>query len=128
MDQKRYETGLANRRDVLGAEHVDRALENVGDFDRQFQDLVTEMAWGECWGDPTLPRRERSILNLGMLAALGRMHEFELHFRAALVNNKVPLEELKEVLLQIAVYCGIPAGVEVFRVARKVLAEEGVTK
>lgn len=77
MDKDRYEKGLEIRRQVLGAEYVDRALQNVGDFDRQFQTLVTEMAWGECWGDPTLGRKERSILNLGMLAALGRMHEFE---------------------------------------------------
>jgi 4-carboxymuconolactone decarboxylase len=122
MDQKRYETGLANRRDVLGSEYVDRALQNVGDFDRQFQNLVTEMAWGECWGDSTLPRRERSILNLGMLAALGRMHEFELHFRGAL-RNGLTQEDLRAVLIQVAVYCGIPAGVECFRIAKKVLEE-----
>jgi 4-carboxymuconolactone decarboxylase len=124
MDKERYEKGLAARRAVLGTEYVDRALKNVGDFDRQFQNLVTEAAWGECWGDPTLERKERSILNLGMLAALGRMHEFELHFRGALKNG-LTQEQLRAVLIQIAVYCGIPAGVECFRVAKKVLEEKG---
>jgi 4-carboxymuconolactone decarboxylase len=124
MDKERYEKGLAVRRQVLGTEYVERALKNVGDFDRQFQNLVTEAAWGECWGDPTLERKERSILNLGMLAALGRMHEFELHFRGALKNG-LTQEQLRAVLIQIAVYCGIPAGVECFRVAKKVLEEKG---
>lgn len=123
MDKERYEKGLAVRRQVLGTEYVDRALKNVGDFDRQFQNLVTEAAWGECWGDPTLERKERSILNLGMLAALGRMHEFELHFRGALKNG-LTQEQLRAVLIQIAVYCGIPAGVECFRIAKKVLEEK----
>jgi 4-carboxymuconolactone decarboxylase len=122
MDQKRYDKGMEIRREVLGSDYVDRAMQNVGDFDRQFQQMLTEMAWGECWGDPTLPRRERSILNLGMLAALGRMHEFELHFRGAL-RNGLGQDELRAVLIQIAAYCGIPAGVECFRIAKKVLAE-----
>jgi len=122
MDQERYEKGLRNRRDVLGDAHVDRALNNTSDFDRQFQTLVTEMAWGECWGDPTLDRKQRSILNLGMLAALGRMHEWELHFRGA-IRNGLSQEELRSVLIQIAVYCGMPAGVECFRIAKKVLEE-----
>jgi 4-carboxymuconolactone decarboxylase len=122
MDQARYDKGMQNRRAVLGDEYVDRAVKNVGDFDRQFQALVTEMAWGECWGDDTLPRRERSILNLGMLAALGRMHEFELHFRGA-IRNGLTKDELRAVLIQIAVYCGIPCGVECFRIAKRVLEE-----
>jgi 4-carboxymuconolactone decarboxylase len=122
MDKERYEKGLEIRRQVLGADYVDRALKNVGEFDRQFQNLVTEAAWGECWGDPTLERKERSILNLGMLAALGRMHEFELHFRGALKNG-LTSDQLRAVLIQIAVYCGIPCGVECFRIAKKVLEE-----
>jgi 4-carboxymuconolactone decarboxylase len=128
MPGERYKKGLAARREVLGASYVDAALSRATPFEAEFQEMVTEYCWGGTWGRGVMDRQRRSILNLGMLAALGRMHEFELHFRAALVNNKVPLEELKEVLLQIAVYCGIPAGVEAFRVARKVLAEEGVTK
>lgn len=128
MPGERYNKGLAARREVLGASYVDAALGRATPFEAEFQEMVTEYCWGGTWGRGVMDRQRRSILNLGMLAALGRMHEFELHFRAALVNNKVPLEELKEVLLQIAVYCGIPAGVEAFRVARKVLAEEGVTK
>jgi 4-carboxymuconolactone decarboxylase len=128
MPGERYNKGLAARREVLGASYVDAALGRATPFEAEFQEMVTEYCWGGTWGRGVMDRQKRSILNLGMLAALGRMHEFELHFRAALVNNKVPPDELKEVLLQIAVYCGIPAGVEVFRVARKVLAEEGVTK
>jgi 4-carboxymuconolactone decarboxylase len=128
MPGARFNKGLAARKEVLGASYVDAALSRATPFEAEFQEMVTEYCWGGTWGRGVMDRQRRSILNLGMLAALGRMHEFELHFRAALVNNKVPLEELKEVLLQIAVYCGIPAGVEAFRVARKVLAEEGVTK
>jgi 4-carboxymuconolactone decarboxylase len=124
MPGERYNKGLAARREVLGASYVDAALGRATPFEAEFQEMVTEYCWGGTWGRGVMDRQRRSILNLGMLAALGRMHEFELHFRAALLNNKVPLEELKEVLLQIAVYCGIPAGVEAFRVARKVLAEE----
>ncbi len=127
-DSTRLDAGLAVRREVLGAAYVDAALGRATPFEAEFQEMVTEFCWGATWARGVLDRQKRSILNLGMLAALGRLHEFELHFRAALVNNKLPGDELKEVLLQIAVYCGIPAGVEVFRVARKVLAEEGITK
>lgn len=127
MPGERFDKGLAMRREVLGKSYVDAALERATPFEAEFQEMVTEYCWGSTWARGVLDKQQRSILNLGMLAALGRMHEFELHFRAALVNNKVPLSHLKEVLLQIAVYCGIPAGVEAFRVARKVLAEEGIT-
>ena len=123
MDQERYRGGLEVRREVLGAEYVDRALQNADGFNRQFQELVSEFCWGECWTDETLSRRERSILNLGMIAALGRMHEFELHFKGAL-RNGLSLDELRAVLIQIAVYCGIPAGVDCFRSARRVLDEQ----
>jgi len=122
MDQKRLEAGLAVRRAVLGDEYVDKATQNVDDFNRKFQELVSEFCWGECWGDEALSHRERSILNLGMIAALGRMQEFELHFRGAL-RNGLTRDELRAVLTQIAVYCGIPAGIDAFRTARKVLAE-----
>ncbi len=122
MDKERFDRGLAQRKAVLGAEYVEKALAQADDFNREFQELVTEFAWGLCWGDDTLDRRQRSMLNLGMLAALGRMHEFELHFRGAIVNG-LSRDELKAILTQITAYCGVPAGVECFRIARKVLAE-----
>jgi len=126
MAQKEYERGLRIRKEVLGAEYVEASLSKATPFDKDFQDIVTEYCWGGTWGRGVLTKQTRSILNLGMLAALGRSHEFELHFRAAVKANKVPLEELREVLIQIAIYCGIPAGVESFRIAKKVLAEEGI--
>ena len=123
MDKARYEAGLKARSEVLGAEYVDKAIKGANDFNRDFQDLVTEYCWGTCWGNDVLSKKERSMLNLGMLAALGRMHEFELHFRGA-IRNGLTQEQLREILTQIAVYCGIPAGVESFRIARKVLDEQ----
>lgn len=122
MDKKLMEDGLAVRREVLGAAYVDQNMKNADSFNKPFQDLVSEYCWGVCWTDKTLSRRERSILNLGMIAALGKMHEFELHFRAAF-GNGLTEDELRSVLTQIAVYCGIPVGVDCFRSARKVLAE-----
>ena len=122
MDREQLERGLKIRREVLGDEYVDRAMSNVDDFNRDFQDIVNDYCWGGTWGRGVLSKQQRSILNLGMLAALGRSHEFGLHFRGA-VNNGLSEEELKEVLIQIAVYCGIPAGVESFRIARGVLDE-----
>lgn len=123
MDKQRYDAGLKMRKEVLGAEYVENSLKNADDFNREFQEMVTEYCWGGTWGRGVLDKQRRSILNLGMLGALGRMHEFELHFRGA-IRNGLSLEELKEVLLQIAVYCGVPAGVEAFRVARKVVDEQ----
>ncbi len=122
MDKERFDRGLAERKAVLGADYVERSLAQADDFTKEFQEIVTEFAWGLCWGDGTLDRRQRSMLVLGMLAALGRMQEFELHFRGALTNG-LSRDELKAILTQIAAYCGIPAGVECFRIARKVLAE-----
>jgi 4-carboxymuconolactone decarboxylase len=122
MDKQLLEAGLAARRAVLGAEYVDRALTSADRFNKPFQDLVSEYCWGVCWTDDQLSRRERSILNLGMIAALGKMHEFELHFRGAL-RNGLTEDDLRSVLIQIAVYCGIPVGVDCFRVARQVLAD-----
>ena len=97
-------------------------MRNADDFNRDFQEMVTEFCWGAAWGNETLDRRQRSLLNLGMIAALNRMHEWELHFRGA-IRNGYSREELKAVLEQIAVYCGIPVGVECFRIARKVFDE-----
>jgi 4-carboxymuconolactone decarboxylase len=122
MDQRRYESGLAKRRKVLGETYVDRALANVDDFNRDFQRIVTEYCWGEAWGDETLKMRERSILNLGMIAALGKMEEFATHVRGALTNGLSP-NEIRAVLTQIAIYCGIPVGVDCFRVARTIIAD-----
>ncbi len=122
MDKERFDRGLVERKAVLGADYVEKALASADDFNKEFQEIVTEFAWGLCWGDDTLDRRQRSMLNLGMLAALGRMPEFELHFRGALTNG-LSRDELKAILTQIAAYCGIPAGVECFRIARKVLDE-----
>ena len=126
MASELYEKGMKIRREVLGDEHVDRTLAGVDDFNREFQQMVTEHAWGAIWTRPGLAKKQRSLLNLGMLAALNRPEEFEMHFRGALKNG-CTLDELKETLLQIAVYCGMPAGVASFRIARKVLDERKST-
>jgi 4-carboxymuconolactone decarboxylase len=121
-DRAPFEEGLEARRRVLGAEHVDRSLGRASDFDREFQRMVTSYCWGTVWTGTALSDRQRSLNNLCLLAALNRMPEFELHFRAALRNGCTE-DELRETLVQIAVYAGIPAGVEAFRIARKVLDE-----
>ncbi len=123
MPLEGFEAGLKVRREVLGDEYVDRAFENVTDLDREFQELVTAVAWGETWGRPGLTRRDRSILNLGMLAALNRSPELGIHVRAALGNGLTP-EELSEIFRQIAIYVGFPAALEAFRVGKQVLAEQ----
>jgi 4-carboxymuconolactone decarboxylase len=122
MDQAMHDRGLAKRKAVLGTAYVDKALAEADDFSRDFQRIVTQYCWGEAWGDETLTPRERSILNLGMIASLGKMHEFETHFRGAITNGLTP-NELRAVLTQIAIYCGIPVGVDCFRIGRKILAE-----
>lgn len=118
----RYDLGLEIRRDVIGAEYVDAALANATEFDEPIQSLVTEYCWGAVWARPDLDRRTRSMLNLAMLTALNRTHELGVHVRGAL-NNGVTREEIREVLLQTAVYVGVPAALESFRVAQRVLAE-----
>ena len=122
MSEDLFATGMQIRREVLGDEYVDRALGNVDDFNRDFQKLVTEYCWGATWGREGLNRQQRSLNNLCLLAALNRPQEFEIHFRGAL-RNGCSVEELRETLLQIAVYAGIPAGAEAFRIGRGVLAE-----
>jgi 4-carboxymuconolactone decarboxylase len=122
MDQDVYNKGLTMRRKVLGEDYVDRALKNVDDFNRDFQRIVTQYCWGEAWGDTTLTPRERSILNLGMIASLGKMEEFGTHVRGALKNGLTP-KEISAVLTQIAIYCGVPVGVDCFRVARPIVSE-----
>jgi len=121
-DPDRLAAGLDKRRQVIGAEYVERAFDNATDFDRDWQRLLTEYCWGEAWGGSALSDKQRSLHNLCLLAALNRQHEFELHFRGAL-RNGATLEELRETLIQIAVYAGVPAGVEAFRIARRVLDE-----
>lgn len=121
MNSERFEKGLAIRREVLGPEYVDAALARADDFSREFQELVTEYCWGAGWGGEALSRRDRSLLNLVMIGALNRSEEFKLHLRGAL-RNGCTLAEIKEALIQLAVYAGIPAGVEAFRNARQVLA------
>jgi len=122
MDKPLQQAGEAIRRKVLGDGYVDRVLEKADDFSRPFQDILNEYCWGMAWTDDALDLKQRSLLNLGMLAALGRMHEFRIHFRGAL-RNGLTEAELRAALTQIAVYCGIPAGVEAFRAAQDVRAE-----
>ena len=119
MDDALKSAGEAMRRRVLGDDYVDRTIANADDFSRPFQDVLNEYCWGMGWTDESLSPRDRSLLNLGMLAALNRMHEFGIHLRGA-IRNGLSEDELRAALTQIAIYCGIPAGVEAFRVARLV--------
>ncbi len=125
MASDQFERGLKCRKEVLGEAYVEASLKKADDFNRDFQEIVTEYCWGGTWGRGQLSKRDRSILNLGMLAALNRQHEFKLHFKGAITNG-LSMQDLREILIQIAVYCGIPAGVEAFRVAREVLDAEGI--
>ncbi len=118
-----HEEGTRIRREVLGDEHVDRAVERTTDFTRDFQDLITRYAWGEIWARPGLDRRTRSCITLTALVALGRDDELALHVRAAL-RNELTRDEIKEVLLQSAIYCGVPAANAAFAVAQRVFDEE----
>ena len=117
-----YDAGLAVRREVLGREYVDRSLANATDFTRAMQDLVTEYCWGAIWTREGLARRDRSLLNLAMMTALNRPHELALHVRGAL-NNGLTRQEIQEVFLQCAVYSGVPAALESFKVAEAVFAD-----
>ncbi len=122
MKSKQYEDGLAVRRAVLGADYVDRSIANANAFTQPFQDLLNEYCWGQIWTRPGLDRKTRSLLNLAMLTALNKPNEFRLHMRGALNNGCTP-EEVQEVLLQTAIYCGVPAALESFKIAREVLDE-----
>ena len=122
MDRNLYDRGLAKRRQVLSDDYVNRALGNVDDFNRDFQRLAIEYCWGEAWGDETLSLRERSILTLGIVAAIGKMGEFANHVRGARANGLTP-NELRAVLVHISVYCGIPVGADCFQVAETILRE-----
>jgi 4-carboxymuconolactone decarboxylase len=122
MDQERFAKGLAKRKATLGADYVEKTLSQADDFSRPFQEMMTEYCWGFGWGDETLDARTRSMLNLTMIAALNRMHEWELHLNGA-IGNGVTRDEIRAVLHQISIYCGVPAGVECFRIAKRVFAE-----
>jgi 4-carboxymuconolactone decarboxylase len=120
MDEgKRHDQGMKTRRAVLGDAHVDRTLKNLSKFNEPFQDLITRYAWGEVWSRPGLPRKTRSLLTLCMLVALNREAEFRMHLRAALALG-ISRDEVQEVLLQAAVYCGVPAANSAFHAAQEV--------
>ncbi len=125
MNQDLFDKGLETRREVLGAEYVDASLKNADDFNMDMQELVTQYCWGDVWNRPGLDRRTRSFLNLAMLTALNRPHELKLHVRGA-INNGLTKEEIKEVFLQSAIYCGVPAAIDSFRNAKEVFKELGI--
>lgn len=122
MSKELYDDGLVVRRAVLGDEYVDRALKNADPFNKPLQDLVSEYCWGWIWTREGLPRKTRSMINLAMLSCLNRPHEMKIHVQGAL-RNGCTKEEIQEVLLQVAVYAGVPAGVDAFRNAREAIAE-----
>jgi 4-carboxymuconolactone decarboxylase len=126
MDKERYDRGLKMRKQVLGEEYVNKALSNVDDFNRDFQRLLTEYCWGE-WADDTLKPRERSLINLGMIAALGKMEEFGTHVRGALTNGLTP-NEIRAAIQHVLMYCGAPIAVDCFRTARPIINEWTKTK
>jgi 4-carboxymuconolactone decarboxylase len=123
MSKEAYDRGLEIRKAVLSADFVEKSFKSADDFNMPMQELTTEYCWGAIWGREGLPRKTRSMLNLAMLSALNRPHEMKMHLEGAL-RNGVTKEEIREILLQVAIYCGIPAGVDGFRIAREVFAEE----
>jgi len=125
MNQELFDKGLKTRREVLGADYVDAAIQNADDFNRAMQELVTQYCWGDVWNRPGLERKTRSLLNLAMLTALNRPHELKLHLRGAITNG-VSKDEIREVFLQSAIYCGVPAAIDSFRTAREVFKELGI--
>ena len=125
MNKESFEQGLKTRREVLGADYVDASIANADDFNMPIQELVTEYCWNEIWNRPGLDRRTRSIMNLCMITALNRPHELKLHVRCA-INNGLTKEEIKEVFLQTAIYCGVPAAIDSFRNAKEVFKEMGI--
>ncbi|WP_312735364.1 4-carboxymuconolactone decarboxylase [Stenotrophomonas sp.] len=127
MSDSRFEKGLPIRRHVLGDEYVDRALAQADAFSQPLQELVTEYCWGTVWARSDLALAERSLINLAMISALNRPHELKIHVKGAL-RNGVSREKIREVLLQVAIYCGVPAAVDSFRVAREAIAEFDATE
>ena len=122
MPDDLFAKGLEIRREVLGGEYVDKAVTAMDDFSRPLQELVTKYCWGEVWSRPGLSRRERSMINLAMITALNRPHEVKVHVRGAL-RNGCSQEQILEVILQIAIYCGVPAAMDTFRIARQTIQE-----
>jgi 4-carboxymuconolactone decarboxylase len=122
MSQETFDRGLAIRKEVLGKDYVENSIKNADDFNRPLQELVTEYCWGAVWGREELPKKTRSLLNLAMLSALNRPHELKLHIQGAL-RNGVTREEIREVFLQVAIYCGVPAAIDSFRSAREVFTQ-----
>jgi 4-carboxymuconolactone decarboxylase len=127
MGQDRFDKGLALRKQVLGADYVERSMKGADDFSRPMQELSTEYCWGYVWTRPGLALRDRSLINIAMISALNRPHELKLHVKAALTNG-LSREEIREVLLQVAVYCGVPAGIDSVRIAREAFAEIDAAK
>jgi len=125
MDKERYARGDKVRREVLGSDYVDRANERMTDFMRPLADYATEICWGEVWSQPDLPRKTRSLLNVALLTVMNRPTELRTHLRGAL-RNGCTKEELRATLMQVAIYCGLPAAVEGFRAASEILAEQSV--
>jgi 4-carboxymuconolactone decarboxylase len=122
MDKETYERGLEIRKSVLGKEFVEKSIASADDFNRPLQELVTEYCWGAVWGRDGLDKKTRSIINLAMIGALNRPHELKMHVKGAL-RNGLTRDEIREVLLQVGIYCGVPAAVDSFRVAREALNE-----
>ena len=122
MASELFNKGIKIRREVLGADYVDKSMNNVDEFSMAMQEYATETAWGMIWSRPGLPHKTRSLLNIGLLAAFNRQHEFKLHVKRSF-GNGVTKDEIKEVLLQIACYAGVPAGIEAFRWAKDAMAE-----
>ena len=125
MNKEAFEKGLKTRREVLGAQYVDNSIQNADAFNMPMQELVTEYCWNEIWNRPDLDRRTRSIINLSMITALNRPHELKLHVRGA-INNGLSKEDIQEVFLQAAIYCGVPAAIDSFRCAKEVFTEMGI--
>jgi 4-carboxymuconolactone decarboxylase len=124
MSSEVFERGLEIRKKVLGAEFVEASFRSADEFNRPMQELVTEYCWGAVWGRDQLPHKTRSMLNLAMIATLNRPHELKMHIRGALVNG-VTRDEIREIFMQVAIYAGVPAGVDAFRIAREVFDAEG---
>lgn len=125
MDNDLFEKGLAKRKGTLGADYVEKNLGAADEFTRPFQEAMTAWCWGFGWGDETIDTKTRSMMNLSMIGALGKMHEWEIHCRGA-INNGVTKEEIRAIIHVVGIYCGVPQSQECFRVARKVLEEEGL--
>ena len=125
MNKEAFEKGLKTRKEVLGSEYVDNSIQSADEFNMPMQELVTEYAWNAIWNRPGLDHRSRSMINLAMLTALNRPHELKLHLKGA-INNGLTKDEIREILMQTAIYCGVPAAIDSFRCAKEVFAEMGI--